>query len=136
MSDVIHLEVITPVAKVLSLDVADVRAPGYLGEFGVLPGHVEYVAAMRPGALSFEEAGQTRRYLVGAGFAEVGADKMVLLTDLCEDGGGIDREAATEAMKSAEQAMLEHNPTDHQYLDAQAEQLLQIARIAAAEHEE
>jgi F-type H+-transporting ATPase subunit epsilon len=131
-ADSFLLEVVTPVAKVFSGAASEVRAPGHLGEFGVLPGHADYVTAMRPGMLAFEHEGQPRRLLVGAGFAEVGADKVVLLTDLCEEVDGIDPATAAAAMKADEQVMLDHNPTDHQYLDAQADQALQIARLQAA----
>ena len=127
------LEVITPTAKVFSSEVHSVRAPGHLGEFGVLPGHVPYVTALRPGLLTFEHEGQGRRLLIGAGFAEVGEDKVAVLSELCEEAEGIDGEAAAEAMKADEQVMLENNPSDHEYLDAQADQLLQIARIQAGE---
>lgn len=127
------LKVITPKAEVFKGEVLEVRAPGFQGEFGVLPGHVPYVTAVRPGLLTFEFEGQGRRLLVGAGFAEVGTDEVVLLTDLCEEVGGIDRAGTSEAMKADEQVMLDHNPSDHQYLDARADQLLQIARLQASD---
>lgn len=127
------LKVVTPRAEVFKGEVAEVRAPGFQGEFGVLPGHVSYVSAVRPGLLTFEFEGQPRRLLVGAGFAEVGADEVVLLTDLCEEITGIDRDATAASMKTDEQVMLEHNPSDHEYLDARADQLLQIARLQAVD---
>ncbi len=132
-ADSFLLEVVTPVAKVFSGVVSEVRAPGFVGEFGVLPGHADYVTAMRPGPLTFDHEGQPRRLLVGAGFAEVGSEKVVLLTDLCEEVDGIDPTEAADAMKADEQVMLEHNPSDHEYLDAQADQALQIARLLATE---
>ncbi|MDP7110386.1 MAG: ATP synthase F1 subunit epsilon [Myxococcota bacterium] len=132
-ADSFLLEVVTPAAKVFSGTVSEVRAPGFEGEFGVLPGHADYVTAMRPGPLTFQHEGQSRRLLVGAGFAEVGTDKVVLLTDLCEEVDGIDPEAAAGSMRADERVMLEHNPSDHEYLDAKADQALQIARIQAAD---
>ena len=132
-ADSFLLEVVTPVAKVFSGTVSEVRAPGFVGEFGVLPGHADYVTVMRPGPLTFQHEGQLRRLLVGSGFAEVGSEKVVLLTTLCEEVDGIDPVAVADAMRADEQVMLEHNPSDHQYLDAQADQILQIARLQATD---
>ncbi len=38
----LHLEVITPERVMVSEDVDMVEAPGAMGEFGVLPGHINF----------------------------------------------------------------------------------------------
>ena len=126
------LEVVTPQAKVFSGDVETVVAPGFLGDFGVLSGHVPYITAMRPGVLMFDHGGEHHCYVAGAGFAEVGPDKVLLLTDLCEDASGVDITEAEERLRAAEQVLVDAEPSQHQYLDAQVDMALQVARIRAA----
>ncbi len=127
-----QLEVITPSATVFEGEVQAVTAPGFLGQFGVLPGHVPYITAMRPGLLTFEHGGEIHRFVLGHGFAEVGEGSLRLLTERYEDAAGIDVEAATREMQAAEQVMLERQPNDPEYLDAKATQERQVARLIAA----
>ncbi len=126
------LEVVTPQAKVFSGEVETVVAPGFLGDFGVLPGHVPYIAAMRPGVLMFDHGGTHHIYVAGAGFAEVGPDKVLLLTDLCEDASGVERSDAEARLEAAEKTLVDSDPTQHEYLDAEVDMALQVARIRAA----
>ncbi len=128
----IELEVITPARRVFSGRVTEATAPGYLGQFGVLEGHVSFVTAIRPGPLTFEADGARHHYILGAGFAEVGDDRLVVLTERCEAAEEIDLAEATEAMHRAERVMFEAEPGDPAYLDAEAELAIQVARVDAA----
>ena len=60
MAEKILLEIVTPEKKVLSETVDIVVAPGELGEFGVLPGHVPFLCKLKVGEL---------RYRIGAALA-------------------------------------------------------------------
>src|SRR5580693_3438636 len=81
MADKIALEIVTPRGRALAVSVDEVTAPSVEGEFGVLPGHLPLLAALRVGLVSYRQGGDTRRCAVGPGFAEVGPDRVVLLTD-------------------------------------------------------
>jgi len=61
LADKILLEVVTPVERVLSKEVDEVVAPGELGEFGVLPGHVPFLTLLLPGELRYRIGGDERR---------------------------------------------------------------------------
>ena len=126
------LEVVTPRAKVFSGQVETAVAPGFLGDFGVLPGHVPYITAMRPGVLVFDHGGTHHIYVAGAGFAEVGPDKVLLLTDVCEDAAGVDGADAEARLEAAQKVLVDSDPTQHEYLDAEVDMALQVARIRAA----
>ena len=77
-----RLEVVTPRGKLLSVDATEVTAPGIRGEFGVLPGHVPFLSGMKPGVLQYATAQSgSGRLAVGAGFAEVGNDRVIVLAD-------------------------------------------------------
>lgn len=81
MADKIHLEIVTPRGPALRADVDEVTAPGAAGEFGVLPGHLPLLAALRTGLVSYRQGGETKRCAVGSGFAEADTGKLVILTD-------------------------------------------------------
>jgi F-type H+-transporting ATPase subunit epsilon len=85
------LEVVTPKGTKFSGEVDEVTAPGVRGEFGVLPGHVAFVSALKEGTLTYRERGSsTKKSLtIGPGYAEVsGQDKVVVLTQSAADAAG------------------------------------------------
>jgi F-type H+-transporting ATPase subunit epsilon len=81
MVDKIQLEIVTPRGRALTASVDEVTAPSVNGEFGVLPGHLPLLAALRTGIVSYRQGTETTRVAVGAGFAEAGPDKLIILTD-------------------------------------------------------
>ena len=87
---IIRLEVVTPEGAAIRVDVDQVEVPSVSGEFGVLPGHLPLLAAMRPGVVRYRSAGKTLAAAVGAGFAEAGTDRIAILTDRCIDGKDVD----------------------------------------------
>ncbi|HZU82059.1 MAG TPA: ATP synthase F1 subunit epsilon [Polyangiaceae bacterium] len=81
MADKIQLEIVTPRGRALTAAVDEVTAPSVAGEFGVLPGHLPLLAALKTGIVTYKQAGETKRCAVGGGFAEAGPDRLVMLTD-------------------------------------------------------
>jgi F-type H+-transporting ATPase subunit epsilon len=77
----IELEIVTPKGRALTATVDEVTAPSVQGEFGVLPGHLPLLAALRTGIVTYRSGTDTKRCAVGAGFAEAGPDRLVILTD-------------------------------------------------------
>ena len=61
-----------------SAGLSEITAPGARGEFGVLPGHTPFVAALKPGVLRWKaKGGKPGVMAVGAGYAEVsGKDRV------------------------------------------------------------
>jgi F-type H+-transporting ATPase subunit epsilon len=77
----VELEIVTPKGRALSAAVDEVTAPSVSGEFGVLPGHVPVLAALRTGIVTYRVGSESKRCAIGAGFAEAGPNRMVILTD-------------------------------------------------------
>ena len=71
-ADKIDLEIVTPKGKALVVSVDEVTAPSVQGEFGVLPGHLPVVAAIRTGIVTYRTGSESKRVAVGPGFAEAG----------------------------------------------------------------
>jgi len=81
MADTIMLEIVTPTGVALRKEVTDVTAPSVAGEFGVMPGHLPLLAALRTGLVTYHESGKEFRLAVAHGFVEVVGDKALLLTE-------------------------------------------------------
>ncbi len=77
----VELEIVTPKGRALSAAVDEVTAPSVSGEFGVLPGHVPVLAALRTGIVTYRIGQESKRCAIGSGFAEAGPHRMVILTD-------------------------------------------------------
>src|ERR1700728_4733876 len=81
MADKIQLEIVTPKGRALSVAADEVTAPSVDGEFGVLPGHLPLLAALRTGIVTYRVGGETKKCAVGPGFVEAGPDKVAIVTD-------------------------------------------------------
>jgi F-type H+-transporting ATPase subunit epsilon len=61
------------------IEIEGVLIPAALGELGVLPGHIPFLAPVVPGVVAFRFDGGDRRIAVGQGFLEISEDGMVTL---------------------------------------------------------
>ncbi len=81
MADRIHLKVITPTELVVDEQVDEVVAPGEVGEFGVLPGHVPFLTTLHSGELKYKIGNSETKLVVEGGVADVRNDTVSILTD-------------------------------------------------------
>ena len=106
MADTLTLEVATPLGLALRTDADTVQAPSVHGEFGVLPGHLPLLAALKPGVLRYRTAGKTYVAAVSAGFVEAEPDKVLLLTDHFMVPKDIDEDAVRGELEKAQGALI------------------------------
>ena len=99
----LHLEVVTPDKQLLSEDVDYVSAPGHEGEFGVLPGHIPYISALKCGILTYVVGSIRKRVFVSAGFAEVQDNVVTVLAESAEREEDINLERAESACQRAKE---------------------------------
>ena len=101
-----RLSVTTPRGSIVEADIDEVSAPGALGEFGVLPGHVPFISALKPGVLVFRNKSEARVLAVSDGILEVarseGGDKVIVLVSDALNAEEIDREAAAKEAAAAD----------------------------------
>ncbi len=130
----LFLEVVTPERVVVSQQVDIVVAPGSLGEFGVLQGHVPFLTGILPGELRYSADGRTEYLAVTTGFAEVSDNKVSVLVDAAEKAKEIDVERAKRAMERAKERLSRDRGTpDIDFQRAEAALRRAIARIKVAE---
>ena len=130
----LHLEVVTPEKVLVSRDVETVVAPGILGEFGVLEGHVPFLTGIVPGELRYTSGGKTERFAVTTGFAEVSNNNVSVLVNAAENASDIDMDRARKAMERARERLArERGAEDLDFLRAEVALKRAIARIKVAE---
>jgi len=128
----LNLEIITPEQTVVKEEVDMVEAKGTHGEFGILPGHTQFLTTLDIGEIKYTKNGVTHHLSASNGFAEVVEDKVVMLLDTAESAEDIDIERAKRAMERAE-AALKTVTFDHaQYLMYEMALYRAIARISVA----
>ena len=134
MAEKIYLEIVTPERKVLSETVDIVVAPGELGEFGVLPGHIPFLCKLKVGELRYRIGGTARHIAIMGGYAEVLNDQVTILATAAEDAMEIDIVRAKAARERAERRIAEaRDKLD--FHRAQAALQRAIARLKIAERQ-
>jgi F-type H+-transporting ATPase subunit epsilon len=93
--------VVTPERAVLDTAADFVALPLFDGELGVLPGRAPLVGRLGFGELRVRQGGQTRRYYIDGGFAQVHSNVVTVLTPRALKAEEIDVNAATQALDAA-----------------------------------
>lgn len=128
----LQLEIITPERVLVQQEADLVEAKGTYGEFGVLPGHTQFLTTIEIGELRYTVDGQTTALSTGGGIAEIVEDKVLFLLDSSEFAEEIDVDRARRAMERA-QTMLKTLTMDQKEYRLQEMALLRaIARISVA----
>jgi F-type H+-transporting ATPase subunit epsilon len=102
------LEIVAPSRQVVRSErVDEVIAPGSEGEFGVLPGHTAFLTTLKVGMLSYREGTVWHYLAVDWGYAEVSADRVVVLAEGADRASEIDLTEARLEKERAEKALAE-----------------------------
>ena len=122
MADTIDFELVSPDRLVKSQPVEMVVVPGAEGDLGVLPGHSPLIAEVRPGVIDIREGGKVgERIFVAGGFCEISPDRCTVLAEEVTPVGNIDRAAAEERLKSANEG---ENDAERRIAEAMADAAL------------
>jgi F-type H+-transporting ATPase subunit epsilon len=103
-------ELATPSRLLVSAEVDEVVAPGAEGYFGVLPGHAPFLTTLAAGEVTYRRGREERHVFVSGGFAEVTAERVIILAEGAEAPEEIDRERAERARQRAEQRLAGRSP--------------------------
>jgi F-type H+-transporting ATPase subunit epsilon len=112
MENKLRLEIVTPYGKVLSEDVDEVTTTGSEGEFGVLPGHVNFITTLKICILTYRKENETKYVFINSGYAEVTHNSVIILADSAELSDEIDRERPVIALQRAEERLKQQEKID------------------------
>ena len=101
-TDKIELEIVTPRGLALKALVDEVTAPSVHGEFGIMPGHLPVLVAVRTGVITYRVGNDQKKCAVGEGFAEGGPNKLLVLTEEFVDKTGVDPVAVRAELAEVE----------------------------------
>jgi len=81
MADTIQFDLVSPERMLTSVAATAVQIPGADGDFTAMPGHVPFIATLRPGIIvAATEKGEVR-YVVTGGFAEITGEHVSVLAE-------------------------------------------------------
>jgi F-type H+-transporting ATPase subunit epsilon len=111
------VNLVTPRGVVAHADTDAVTAPGELGEFELLPGHVPMLTAIKPGVLTIGEKKRSR-YAVSNGYLRVDPENSVeILVEQATPAAEVDVERARKELREAEAELAKwgDKPTDGEW---------------------
>jgi F-type H+-transporting ATPase subunit epsilon len=130
------VNLVTPRGVVAHTDTDAVSAPGELGEFELLPGHVPMLAALKPGVLTIGT--KTRaRYAVSSGYLRIDPQGSVeILVEQAVPAKDIDAETAKAELKAAESDLAKwgDKPQDGEFKNLTDRAGWARARVDAVSH--
>jgi F-type H+-transporting ATPase subunit epsilon len=132
MAETLKLEMVTPYKRVLTEDVDEITAPGYIGELGILPGHTPLLTTLKVGELSYKQGNKQFYVAVNWGYLEVEQDKVTVLVDTAEKSDEIDLARAKAALGRAEDALKTLSQEDKNYMVMEAALQRALIRIQVA----
>jgi F-type H+-transporting ATPase subunit epsilon len=132
MPDTFQLEIVTPEKLVVREAADEAQIPGRSGYIGVLPGHAPLITELGAGEISYRSGGQSHRFSVAWGFAEVLPDRVTVLAETVERAEEIDVSRAQQSLMDAEES-LRGAQTEHDVSQAlgrveRAQARLQVAQ--------
>jgi F-type H+-transporting ATPase subunit epsilon len=102
VANTLQLDIVTPSSSVYSGPAAEVVIPAWEGQMGIYPNHDTLLALLRAGLCTVATPEGTTRYVIGRGFAEMGPDRVTLLTDSCELATEVDKGQAQSDLVEAQ----------------------------------
>ncbi|MEO8706109.1 MAG: ATP synthase F1 subunit epsilon [Kofleriaceae bacterium] len=136
MTSILAVNLVTPRGVLAHTDADSVQAPGELGEFELLPGHVPLLTALKPGVLTIGTKAR-ERYAVSTGYLRVDPTGAVeILVEQAAAAKDIDVETAKKDLATAEAELAKwgDKPLDGDYVDLNARAGWARARIDAVAH--
>ena len=97
-----HLEIRTPQQLIYEGDVSSVKAPGELGSFEILPGHIPFLTVLETGEIRIRETDTPQSIAISGGVFEVLRTGVTVLSDTAEWAHEIDVERAEAARQRAQ----------------------------------
>jgi ATP synthase F1 epsilon subunit len=136
LSTILGVNLVTPRGVVAHTDADSVQAPGELGEFELLPGHIPMLTALKPGVLTIGTKARAR-YAVSSGYLRVDPSGAVeILVEQAMPTKDIDTDAARKDLAAAEAEIAKwgDRPLDGDYVNAQQRAGWAQARLDAVGH--
>jgi F-type H+-transporting ATPase subunit epsilon len=121
LSTILSVNVVTPKGVIAHTEADSVQAPGELGEFEMMPGHIPMLTALKPGVLTIGTKARAR-YAVSSGYLRVDPTGAVeILVEQALPAKEIDAAVAKKDLATAEAELAKwgDKPMDGDYVNLQ-----------------
>jgi len=121
LSTILSVNVVTPKGIIAHTEADSVQAPGELGEFEMMPGHIPMLTALKPGVLTIGTKARAR-YAVSSGYLRVDPTGAVeILVEQALPAKEIDAAVAKKDLATAEAELAKwgDKPMDGDYVNLQ-----------------
>nr|WP_307775188.1 F0F1 ATP synthase subunit epsilon [uncultured Cetobacterium sp.] len=132
MANSFKLEMVTPLAKILSQDVEFVMIRTTEGDMGILANHSPFVSGLATGEMKIKSNGEEKLYYVSGGFMEISDNVVTILADEAMDVKDIDLEAARREAQIAKEK-LDKIAEDIDYANVQRTLTQALTKVKLAE---
>jgi F-type H+-transporting ATPase subunit epsilon len=133
MAATFKFRLLTPTGIVFEGDAEEVSAIGPLGEFGILPEHINFITSLVPGVLEARLPDGTKmHWVVSGGLAEVKDGTMTVLASSAESPETVNAADAASQVQQAGETFSNMSYYDPGYAAAQDALKLAQARAEAA----
>jgi len=113
---ILDCSIVTPQKKIFEGKISYIKAPGKVGEFGVLPGHESFITILDVGIINItEENGEEISYLLVGGYFEVTEDKIIIIADEVYTKDDIDTQEASKKAEEFKNKLSSMNFDDSDY---------------------
>src|SRR5438093_9911846 len=122
LSTILAVNLVTPRGVVAHTDADSVQAPGELGEFELLPGHIPLLTALKPGVLTIGTKARAR-YAIASGYLRVDpAGHVEILVEQALPAKDVDVDGARKELTAAEAELAKwgDKPHDGEYVNLAA----------------
>lgn len=136
LGTILGVNLVTPRGVVAHTEADSVQAPGELGEFELLPGHIPMLTALRAGVLTIGTKAKSR-YAVGGGYLRVDpTGEVEILVEQAVLAAEVDADTAKKELAAAEDELAKwgDKPLDGDYKAVVARAGWARARLDAAAH--
>lgn len=106
----LHLEIRTPEQLIYEGDITSVRAPGEMGSFEILAGHLPFLTVLEVGEIRIRETDAPQSIATSGGVFEVLRTGVTVLADTAEWAYEIDVERAEAARQRAQELLASRDP--------------------------
>jgi F-type H+-transporting ATPase subunit epsilon len=128
----VHVSIVSPEQAVWEGEADMVVARSPEGEFGIMRGHIPFLAALVPGRVAVVSGGEREEFFVPGGFLEASGPPddyhVIVLADDAEAVGDMDAARARERLEEARR--LAREQSDEQ---TEARLRIEMARVEIAE---
>ena len=127
----LHIEIRTPQQLIYEGEATSVRAPGELGSFEILAGHIPFLTVLDIGEIRIRESETPQSIATSGGVFEVLRTGVTVLADTAEWAYEIDVERAEAARQRAQEHLASRNSNiNHERAEAALARAVNRLRVA------